>query len=239
MEIEFTRTKKNNLLLRAAYLMHKLAPFSLKWKLKFYLTLEWIFTRLARESAHRFFINESGIFRANIHDFLLNQVQPQQSVLDLGCGFGEKSFHLAAKALQVTGIDKNQLSIIEAQRRYKKENLTYITGDAYDFLKQNKKPFDILILSHILEHLENRKDFIMKYKSFFKMIYIEVPDFESADLNIFRKAIDADLQYSDDDHVVEYGRESLINLITDCGLSIMEREYIFGVQKYWCKTDNK
>jgi hypothetical protein len=91
-----------------------------------------------------------------------------------------------------------------------------------------------LILSHILEHLDNPKDFLLEFKDRFKYIYVEVPDFDRYHLNHYRKDLNMSLIYSDDDHVYEFDRFELNELLAESGLKVLESQYIFGVQRLWC-----
>ena len=230
----FTRKKNTPLLLRIFYFLNRFRILSPKTKLNFYLELEWIASRLARETANTYFTENNSPFDNTIHSFLLQQINSSLTVLDLGCGLGEKSLILAQKAKRVTGIDYNKSHIDFAQKTFIKPNLNFLNIDAFEFLKTDTQGFDVLILSHILEHIEDRKEFLIRFKSHFKWIYIELPDLEASDLNLYRIKLNSNFQYTDDDHVVEYDRKELLKLLEECDLQVIESEYRFGVQKYWC-----
>lgn len=108
-------------------------------------------------------------------------------------------------------------------------------GEALEFLSSNEKRFNVLILSHILEHLDNPKEFLMKFNGYFQCIYIEVPDFDRYYLNHYRKDLGLKLIYSDDDHVSEFDRDELKILLTECRIEITKEEYKHGVQRLWCR----
>ena len=146
------------------------------------------------------------------------------------------SIYLAGKAKLVVGVDYDQKAIDLAQSRYRKDNLTFVCADAYGFLSRTDITFDILILSHILEHLDDPGSFIKQYAPFFKFIYIELPDFDKTLLNHYRKNMNMPLIYTDGDHISEFDRVELKELIEKCDLQIVSAEYIYGLQKIWCKV---
>ena len=44
------------------------------------------------------------------------------------------------------------------------------------------------------------------------------------------------LIYTDNDHISEFDRAELRELVQKCGLTIQKEEYRFGVQKIWCNV---
>jgi SAM-dependent methyltransferase len=237
MTQHFPRKKHAPLLLRLLYRLNRLIILKNKTKLNLYLDLEWIFSRLAHETAKAYYTEESFPFKNRATEFLLNKIDLKHTVLDLGCGLGSKSFLIAQKATSVIGVDYNIKNIERAQSTFKLHNLKYLNIDALLFLDSCKQKFDVLILSHILEHIENPKDLILRYKSYFQLIYIEVPDIAACDLNPYRIDLNSNFRYTDDDHLIEFDRVELIKMLNECNLKIIDAEYIFGVQKYWCAVN--
>jgi hypothetical protein len=146
---------------------------------------------------------------------------------------------ISYKAKSVVGIDHDNTVIAIAKQKHQKKNLIFYNREALDFLKENENNFDVLILSHILEHIDNPKDFILKFKCFFKYTYIEVPDFDRSYLNLYRQRLGSKLIYTDNDHVSEFDRVEIKSLLEDCNLVILEQEYRFGVQKFWCSVQSQ
>jgi len=237
MSIYFQRRKKKKILLSILYRLSNIPFISSKYKLRFFLNLEWIFNRLAHEYSFKVYPSLNHPIREYSADFLLKYVESDTTVLDLGCDMGENSFILSKKAKKVIAIDKNDIAIKLAREKYSNNNLEFLLIEAREYLKQTNIEFDVLVLSHILEHIDEPKEFVNMFKKYFKRIYIELPDFNSSYLNISRKRLEMDMVYSDDDHLVEYDRIDFKQLLEDCGLSIIEEQFIFGVQKYWCKVN--
>lgn len=236
MGVKLTRKKPKVILLSVIYRLHKLLPLSSKTKIKLYLNLEWIFDRLAHEMSFKNYSPEEHPLRKFTKQSILKHIKDTDRVLDLGCNLGDISSMIADKAKEVVGIDYKKRAIEKAKERWKKPNLLFVHAEALDYLKKNTKQFDVLILSHILEHLENPDEFLIRFKDFFKTIYIELPDFDRYYLNHYRKDFNCSLVYSDDDHITEFDRYELNDLLRKCGLEVFEAEYIYGVQKIWCRV---
>lgn len=64
----------------------------------------------------------------NYHQFFVDNVNPQDVVLDIGCGNGFLTYDVAKKARSVTAIDLNKDNIEFAQRNFNKDNIKYIWG---------------------------------------------------------------------------------------------------------------
>jgi SAM-dependent methyltransferase len=236
MGIKSTRKKDKNILLSIIYRLQKFLPLRNTTKFKLFLNLEWIFDRLAHEQSFKFYTPGNHPVRQFSKVFILDNIEETSTVLDLGCNLGDISFIIAEKAKEVVGIDYNKNAIEIAKQRHKRHNLKFYNREALEFLKENSKHFDILILSHILEHLDNPKEFLLDFKDYFKQIYIELPDFDRYYLNHYRKDLNLNLIYSDDDHISEFDRNELRTLLNECNIKILKEEYEFGVQKLWCKV---
>ncbi|MGC9367503.1 MAG: class I SAM-dependent methyltransferase [bacterium] len=77
--------------------------------------------------------------------FVLSKINPGDSVLDLGCGYGRVAIRLAEKSKEVVGIDISQDNIKLAKQMYKsKENLVFKIMNAAD-LKFPRERFDVII----------------------------------------------------------------------------------------------
>ncbi|ETW91962.1 MAG: hypothetical protein ETSY2_55150, partial [Candidatus Entotheonella gemina] len=114
-----------------------------------------------------------------------------------------------------------------------------ICDDVLNFLRTSAdQSFDVVVLSHVLEHLDNPQAFLSTLSQISKYFYIEVPDFESSHLNLYRSMIKTDLNYTDNDHVSEFDRRELADIIKQAGLAIEICEFSFGVMRYWCRKAN-
>jgi SAM-dependent methyltransferase len=238
MGVKLTRQKPKSLLLSIIYRIYKIVPLSNTTKFKICLNLEWIFDRLSHETSFKIYSPSEHPVRQHSKKFILENINKTNTVLDLGCNLGDISYLIAERAKEVIGIDRNKIAIEMANQQYKSHNLKFYNIEAIEFLKKNSAPFDILILSHILEHLDDPKMFLLNFKDHFKQMYIEVPDFDRNFMNHYRKDLKLSLIYSDDDHVSEFDRNELKSLLSECNIEIFKEEFKYGVQKLWCKVNN-
>lgn len=150
---------------------------------------------------------------------LLNRIlKPGEKVLDLACGFGRLSIIALELGCDVSGIDLD-LAAIQTLRRDHPEG-TWIHGDILNF-QPSLQP-DWIILSNILEHLDDDLTFLMNIRGMTRRIIVEVPDFESDPLN-YSANVYGVRWYSDADHVREYIMASLESLMGRAGWKISER----------------
>lgn len=237
MGIQLPRKKKRNLLLSIIYRLHRLVPLGADRKMRLYLDLEWIFKRLALETSFQRYGFADHPVRKYSMAFILRHLRPSDSVLDLGCKYGDMSAAMAQKVERVVGIDHDPKAIERARRDHVHSNLEFHHADALGHLRERGRPYDVLILSHILEHLDDPRRFILDFKSWFRYIYVELPDFDATYLNDFRRDLGVDLIYTDNDHISEFDRDDLRSLLEECGIRIVEAEYRHGVQRLWCEVN--
>ena len=234
MGITTPRKKPKHLLLSIIYRLQKLLPMSTKRKLELFLDLEWIFDRLAMESSFKYYSTKDHPFRRFAKEFLLHRIRGEHVVLDIGCHQGHITAMVATKARTVVGVDHDSAAIDAAKRLYTATNLTFLHMDAMTYLQGNSMKFDVLIMSHILEHLDSPEQLLSDFKQYFDQIYIELPDFDKTYLNHYRKDLGMPLIYTDDDHVSEFDRTELLTILAKVGIKVEESEYRFGVQRLWC-----
>ncbi len=151
--------------------------------------------------------------------------KPLCRVLDIGCGSGDLTFDLAKKASKVVGIDLNQKYLEKAKQKNKAENIEYILADATSYTFNEK--FDFAVLSNVLEHIENRENFLRKISSIAQKILIRVPLLTRDWLSVYKKEMGVDYKL-DKTHFIEYTKKQLIDEIEKAGLAIEKIEINFG-----------
>ena len=236
MGVKLKREKSRNFWLSLLYRIHRILPISVEKKLSLYLDMEWIFDRLAHETSFKVFSEKEHPIRIHTIEYLQTKISAEHKVLDLGCKYGEITYAISEMAHEVIGIDYSATSIQIAKDKHKNDNLTFVVADAIDYLKAAENKFDVLVMSHILEHIDDPEKFLSDFVPFFKFVYIELPDFNKTYLNEYRKLTKQKLIYTDTDHVSEFDRHELKAVIDSAGLKIEEAEYAFGIQKVWCKN---
>ena len=233
MGLKLKRNKPRNLKLSLAYQFKKYLPISSKKKLKLFLDLAWIFSRLAHEQIFTTKLDKKYDPKT---DFLVKHLPDDAKVLDIGCGSGYVIKRMLPKTKHIVGVDYDQAAINNAQKLFEENTIRLICDDVFNFLQQESDQFDLIVLSHVLEHINNPGDFLKKLADKSKYFYIEVPDFEVSHLNLYRVLVETDLVYTDADHVSEFDRSELLGLIEEARLEVVDAEFKMGVIKFWCKS---
>lgn len=161
----------------------------------------------------------------NYHQFFLDNINETSRVLDIGCGTGSVAFDLSRKAKKVIGIDISRKNIETSKKRYSRSNLNFILGNAtrYDFTSK----FDVIILSNVLEHIEDRVSFLKKAISISSSLLIRVPLITRDWISVYKKNIGQEYRLSND-HYIEYTEENFQQEMEASGLRI-EKYYVkFG-----------
>jgi len=161
----------------------------------------------------------------NYHKFFVDNINSGDTVLDIGCGNGALTFDIAKKAREAAGIDLNEKNIEIARKKFSATNIKYIAGDALKNLPNEK--FDVIILSNVLEHIENRIEFLNKIKNLCPKILIRAPMINRDWITLYKKELG--LEYKlDKTHFVEYTLESFQEEIATAGLKIKNYSIQFG-----------
>lgn len=161
----------------------------------------------------------------NYHQFFLDHIAPTDSVLDVGCGKGEVAYSVSQKARRVVGIDISAKSIAAAREQRVAPNLTFFQGDAtsYSF----SEPFDVIILSNVLEHIKDRVAFLRKLRAVAPKILIRVPMITRDWLAVYKK--NEGFEYRlDATHYIEYDVPTFMNEVAESGLTMRHHHINFG-----------
>jgi SAM-dependent methyltransferase len=167
------------------------------------------------------------------HRFFVERIRVGDKVLDIGCGSGSVAFNIAETGAIVTGIDINESLIHEARRRYERANLSFIAGDVTKALPSGC--FDVVVLSNILEHIDNRQQFLMTIneKARPKRFLIRVPMINRNWVVPLRKELG--MSYlSDPAHFLEYTRNGLEAELNSAGLVVESIETVWG--EFWAQA---
>lgn len=168
------------------------------------------------------------------HDFFIDNITENDTVLDIGCGKGELAGDMAKKAKQVSGIEISKTSYEFAISNYKADNLTFINADALQYDFNNR--VSTITLSNVLEHIENRPEFLKNLKSKYNpdKILIRVPLFDRDWRVPLKKEIGVDYRL-DETHYTEYLLPQFKQEINDAGVEIIEYSINWGEIWAVCK----
>lgn len=132
--------------------------------------------------------NETTIEHLHRYAIALEFV-PDKNVLDIACGEGYGANLLAGKATKVTGVDKDDAVIKEAAGKYKKENLSFITGQA-EAIPLAENSYDIVTSFETIEHVADQSKMLGEIKRVLKpggLLIISTPNKKTYSDNTGRK----------------------------------------------------
>ena len=219
MEIELPRMKKLSTSWRLVFIIYsalrRFAPR--KSLLVFLLNANWLSNRLAYDQVY-FLTKNLELIRPKNHESFLLEINSNDIVCDFGAGDGALTREIAKKCRRVTYLDSDPRMLQVA-----KESLGNLANidfhQSIDDVLMSKTKFNLVILSHVLEHIQPRVEFLASLQKLTNRLCIEIPDLESSALNYARISLGCPL-WSDEDHVVEMDSESLENLLIKSGWQI-------------------
>lgn len=167
-------------------------------------------------------------------EWFKEQVQPGQHVLDIGCNAGDLSKAMADGGARVTGIEINPQAVQQAKNVYRDMNLSFIHADALSFDYGTLDVQDTVVLSNVLEHIEDRPGFIRKLISQVnwdsdkaQRFLIRVPRRDRDWVTLIKAKIGV-YYFSDPTHFIEYELEELEAELVAAGLKVISHECRYG-----------
>jgi SAM-dependent methyltransferase len=155
------------------------------------------------------------------NDFIVENIEPGEMVIDIGCGASQYTVRLAEKGVKVLGVDINpeRIKSIESVNRH--PNLKYAAIDITKELPEEK--FDTAICSHLLEHLDDPVAFLKRLKSVASKLIIKVPRVDSGWKKLMKK--DLGMFWLDDSsHHKEYTLKLLLDELEQSGWKPVKQE---------------
>lgn len=158
---------------------------------------------------------------------ILSWVAESKSVLEFGCHTGRLSEWLQKKQCDVIGVEVNQSAINDATPFLKKQIVGNIESDeVWESISSDK--FDVIIFSHVLEHLTDPWSILKKSTEFLKkngVIIIALPNINNAKDRF--KILFGNFDYSeegvmDKTHLRFFNQKTARELIEGAGLCVKE-----------------
>lgn len=169
------------------------------------------------------------------HDFFKARINEGDRVIDVGCGNGTVANSIAdTPGVSVVGIDLNSVNVAFANEKYARDGLTFIHGDALKELPSG--PFDVAILSNVLEHLVGRSKFLaaLVKNTDVRKVLIRVPLFERDWRVPLKKELGVEWRL-DLTHETEYVFEELVAEVHEAGLTLVHVEVRWG--EIWAEVE--
>lgn len=153
-------------------------------------------------------------------EFFIENLNSEDVVVDIACGTGLILSNIAPHVKKAFGIENHPENLKHCLEKHQKSNLEFIDKNLFDInydLFKKETGYNTVIISHILEHIEDAVGFLKRIKA--DKLLICVPSQE----NWYRQLlIYFDLPYmTDATHFREYTREMLRSELLNAGYEVI------------------
>ena len=110
-----------------------------------------------------------------------------KNLLDIGCGTGDFLITCLTNEWNVVGVEPNKNARELTNNKLDKNNLATIFKDVNELTSQK---FDVITMWHVLEHVPNLNEYILKLKQLLKpngVLVVAVPNFKSFDAIYYKQ----------------------------------------------------
>lgn len=164
------------------------------------------------------------------HDWFVQHLHKDWDVLDVGCGNGALAYDLKAHCKSVFAIDINPENIKRAISQFSEQGITYICGDATQY--HFDRDFDAIVLSNVLEHIENRIGFLKRLYANQNqdkppILLLRVPMINRDWITLYKKEMGVEWRL-DSTHFTEYTFEQIEDELNQADLNIESYSIQFG-----------
>lgn len=163
------------------------------------------------------------------HDFFVDRIGKDARVLDIGCGIGAVSRSIATRIPSsiVVGVELDHGRLNQARSGEVPANLSFVEADARVNLPAG--PWNVVILSNILEHIQDRIGFLTDIlrQTTPEKVLIRVPLFERDWKLPMRQELGIGY-FSDAEHFIEHRLDELRDEVRAAGLKPVEIITLWG-----------
>jgi 2-polyprenyl-3-methyl-5-hydroxy-6-metoxy-1,4-benzoquinol methylase len=100
-----------------------------------------------------------------VKNTLQTTVKEKLKILEVGCGLGYLTYALVMDGYNTTGLDISQNAIDEAVKNFGNH---YICADITEYARQYKGVYDIVVLTEVIEHVEDPVSFLQSLTELLK-----------------------------------------------------------------------
>jgi SAM-dependent methyltransferase len=98
---------------------------------------------------------------------LSNHIKDKKSakILEIGSGLGYLTYSLYREGYDVLGIDLSKAAVSQAEKSFGNH---YLCADIFDFVRGNESAYDVVVMTEVIEHVENPQAFMLAIKQLLK-----------------------------------------------------------------------
>ncbi len=172
----------------------------------------------------------------NFKSFFQKNIGKKSNILDLGCGYGSFLYFLQSHRYEnVTGVDISTEELAVCATFFKSSKLHQ--KDIFEFIHDTKDKFDVVYLSHVLEHI--KKDQLFDFLEGVKNILTDDGFFIIVAPNSAAYFNAAANRYGDLTHELGFTEISLRQLLMVAGFKRIQIRNFFGVGTMWLNIIRK
>lgn len=167
-------------------------------------------------------------------EWFLKNIDDGCTVLDVGSNTGMLASLLCEKAGYVYGIEIDRNYTVIARLQHAADNIEYICADATTYNYDYCRPVDCVTLSNVLEHIENRANFLKKLvhnlkwaDENHKRFLVRVPMLEREWIVVYKKQLGLNYRL-DRSHHIEYTLEQFTEELKQANIVIKQAKIRFG-----------
>lgn len=168
------------------------------------------------------------------HDFFVEHIGADDRVLDVGCGKGELAHDIATRSgATVVGVDFEPRYLETASTRFAHGRVEYRLADATTF--ESDEHFDVVVLSNVLEHIEDRARFLRRLAALGPdRFLVRVPMWSRHWTVPLRRELG--LEALGPGHFIEYDESTLRAELAAAGLTVTELVSSWG--ELWARAES-
>jgi SAM-dependent methyltransferase len=170
----------------------------------------------------------------NYEKWFCDNIKPGWCVMDIGCNTGMLAGKIAQKASFVYAIDINPDLIQKARKSNPADNIKYVCADANSFDCKTERTIDCIVMSNLLEHIEDRVSLLKKLvhnvnwaEKTERIFLIRVPTLQRDWIAVYKKNLGIEHRL-DRTHYIEYTNDEFVSELAQAQIKLVRMEIKFG-----------
>ena len=167
-------------------------------------------------------------------EWFLEQITSDDIVLDIGCNIGGMPKIFSGKAKFIYGVEIESKLVADARKYNHAPNIEYIHDDATTMDYSDLRPVSVITLSNVLEHIEDRKEFLTSIASRVNWrdskhmrFLIRVPMIDRDWITLYKKELGVEWRL-DTTHYTEYTLQQFQEELAASNIQIEDLEIRYG-----------